>query len=174
MFPDGLTYGIRQSIGPTKKPHFDISRMSFYHTLKMCARNDLLLIRLSLWSLMSLRITCVTVYTLSLEATESCRCMSQTTALTWSSHSSWVSTSHLRTNYRASLASGYTQEASKQLEAGTQVEVQVDTQKGLLEADLEIFKTWVKMIQLYLYGIPYIVYKFDRILLINHEPRQNN
>ena len=88
MFPDGLTYGIRQSIGPIKKPHFDTSRMSFYHTLKMCARNDLLLIRLSLWSLMSLRITCVTVYTLSLEATESCRCMSQTTALTWSSHSS--------------------------------------------------------------------------------------
>ena len=68
----------------------------------------------------------------------------------------------------------YTQEVSKQLEAGTQVEVQVDTQKGLLEADLEIFKTWVKIIQLYLYGIPYIVYKFDRILLINHEPHQNN
>ena len=29
------TYGIRQTIGPIKKPHFDSSRMSFYHT---CAR----------------------------------------------------------------------------------------------------------------------------------------
>ena len=41
-----LTYGIRQTIGPMKKPHFDSSRTSFYHTLKMCARNHLHLLPL--------------------------------------------------------------------------------------------------------------------------------
>ena len=85
-----LIYGTCQVIRPIKKPHFDTSRMSFYHTFKMCARNHLLLIRL--WSLISLKVTCVTVCSLSLKGTKSCRYKSQTTALTCSSHSTGVST----------------------------------------------------------------------------------
>ena len=85
-FPDGFDIWHNQTIGPMKKPRFYSSRMSFCHTFKMCARSHLLLIRLPLRSLMSLKVKCVTVCTLSLKGTKFFRCTSQTTVLISCSH----------------------------------------------------------------------------------------
>ena len=81
-----LTYGIHRTVGPMKKPRFDSLRMSFCHTFKMCVRSHLLLIRLPLRSLMSLKVICVTVCTFSLKGTKFFRCTSQTTVLISYSH----------------------------------------------------------------------------------------
>ena len=82
----GKTYGKHQTIGPMKKPHLNSSRMSFCHMFKMCARSHLFLIRLPLQSLMSLKVICVTVCTLSLKGTKFFKCTSQTPVLICCSH----------------------------------------------------------------------------------------
>lgn len=82
-------------------------------------------------------------FTPSLKTTGSCRCTSQTTALTSCNHLIVKFTSHLMTRKRCNFSKWYAEEVSKQLEADTPVdEVHVDVWMSIMK---ELGSNWFVM-----------------------------
>ena len=130
-----LTYGIHQTIGPTKKLHFDSLRMWFYHTLKMFVRNYLLLIRLPLWSLMSSKVISYVWQCAHSSWKQQNPSGARSKQLHWPVSATWSEHQQaLKDKLQSEFSKWYAQEVSKQLEAGKQVEeVQVDMRMSVMK-----------------------------------------